>query len=138
MDICLTEKNCLLITSNNHRPTELKYGKKTLYSDLGTGHEEDHNVMMQQINHMGKQDCCLNVICKHTDVFILLCFFCNNEEWNAEVFLNGFTKDSSSTISINETGKTHKSIVPSTLAAHALADCDSVPKFYAIGKKKVH
>ena len=50
--------------------------------------------------------------------------------------MNGFTKDSSTTISINETDKKHKSIVRSILADHALTGCDSVPKSYGIGKAK--
>ena len=138
MDIGLTEKNRIVITSNDHRPAELKDGKKTLPSDLGTGHEEADNHIIQQIqiNHMGQQDCTISVICEDTDVFILLCHFCNSKEWNVKVFMNGFTKDSSTTISINETDKKHKSIVPSILADHALTGCDSVPKLYGIGKVK--
>ena len=49
---------------------------------------------------------------------------------------NGFTKDSSTTISINEIVKKHKSIVPSILAAHPLTRYDSIPKLYGIGKAK--
>ena len=48
--------------------------------------------------------------------------------------MNGFTKDSSTTTSINEAIKKYKSVVPSILAAHALTGCDSVPKLYGIGK----
>ena len=39
-------------------------------------------------------------------------------------------------ISINETVKKHKSIVPSILAGHALTGCDSVLKLSGIGKAK--
>ena len=39
VDIGLTEKNRLAITSNDHCPTELKDEKKTFRSDSGTGHE---------------------------------------------------------------------------------------------------
>ena len=136
VDIGLTEKNRLVITSNDHCPTELKDGKKILRSDLGTSHEEADNIVIQQINQMGQHDCSINAICEDTDVFILLCHFCNSEEWNAKVFMNGLTKDSSTTISINKTVKKHKSIVPSILAAHALTGCDSVSKLYGIGKAK--
>ena len=66
--------------------------------------------------------------------FSLLCHFFNSEEWNANIFMNGFTKDSSTTTSINEAIKKYKSVVPSILAAHALTGCDSVPKLYGIGK----
>ena len=133
VDIGLTEKNRLVITSNNHCPTELKDEKKTLRSDLGTGHEDGDNIIIQQTNHMGQQDCSINVICEDTDVFILLCHFCYSEEWNAKVFMNGFTKDSSTTISINEAVTKHKSIVPSILDGRALKGCDSFPKLHAIG-----
>ena len=51
--------------------------------------------------------------------------------------MNGFTKDSSTTILINEAVKKHKSIVPSMLDAHALVGCDSVPKLFGIAKIKV-
>ena len=120
----------------NHCPTELKDEKKTLRSDLVTGHEESDNIIIQQTNHMGQQDCSINVMCEDTDVFILLCHFCNSEEWNAKVFMNGFTKDSSTTISINEAVTKHKSIVPSILDGRALKGCDSFPKLHAIGKAK--
>ena len=85
---------------------------------------------------MDQQDCSINAICEDTDVFILSCHFCNREEWNAKVFMNGFTKDSSTTISINKTVKKHKSIVLSILTAHTLTGCDSVPKYYGIEKAK--
>ena len=51
--------------------------------------------------------------------------------------MNEFTKDSSTTILINEAVKKHKSIVPSMLDAHALVGCDSVPKLFGIAKIKV-
>ena len=51
--------------------------------------------------------------------------------------MNGFTKDSSATTSINEAIKKYKSVVPSILAAHALTGCDSVPKLYDIGKAEL-
>ena len=51
--------------------------------------------------------------------------------------MNGFTNDSSTTISINKKIKKHKSIVPSILTAHALTGCDSVPKFYGIKNTKM-
>ena len=51
--------------------------------------------------------------------------------------MNGFTNDSSTTISINKKIKNHKSIVPSILTAHALTGCDSIPKFYGIEKTKM-
>ena len=128
MDIGLIEKNRLVITSIDHFRTELKDGKKTPCSDLGTGHEKPDNIIILQINHMSQQDCSINVICKDTDVFILLCHVCNSKEWNAKVFMNRFLKDSSTMVSINEAVKTHKSIVTSILAAHALTRCDSIPK----------
>ena len=70
MDIGLTEKNRIVKTSNDHRPVELKDGKKTLRSYLGTGHEEADNHIIQQIqiNRMGQQDCTISVICEDTDV----------------------------------------------------------------------
>ena len=74
VDIGLTEKNCLVITSNDHCPTEIKDGKKTLRSDLGTGHEEDDNIIIQQINHMGQQDCSINVICEDTCFYPVMSF----------------------------------------------------------------
>ena len=52
MNIGLTEKNRLVITSNDHCPTEIKDGKKTLHSDLDEGHAEAGNIITQQINHM--------------------------------------------------------------------------------------
>ena len=134
--IGLTEKNRLVITSNDHCSTDLKDAKKTLCSDLGTGHEEADTIIIQKINHMGQQDCSINVIWEDTDVCILFYHFCNSEEWNTKVFINGFTKDSSTTISINETVKKHKSIVPSILAVHALTGYDSVPKLCGIWKAK--
>ena len=85
---------------------------------------------------MGQQDCSINAICEDADVFILLSHFCFIEEWNAKVFMNGFTKDALSMISVNETVKKHESIAPSILASHALTGCDSVPKWYSIGKAK--
>ena len=112
MDIGLTEKNRLVITSNDYCPTELKDGKKRLRSDLGKGYEEAGNIITQQINHVVQQDCSRNVICEDKDVFILLCHFCNSEEWNAKVFMNGITKYSSTTISVNETVKNTNKLVP--------------------------
>ena len=50
--------------------------------------------------------------------------------------MNGITKCSSTTISVSERVKKHKSIVPSILAAHALTGCDTVPKLYGTGKAK--
>ena len=52
MDIGLTEKKFLGTTSNDHCPTKLKDGKKTVPSDLCTGHEEAGNIIIQQIDHM--------------------------------------------------------------------------------------
>ena len=74
MDIGLTEKKFLVTTSNDHCPTKLKDGKKTLPSDLGTGHEEAGNII-QQIEHMDQQDCYINVTCEGTGAFFLLCHF---------------------------------------------------------------
>ena len=64
------EINCLVLTSNDHSPTELIDGKKTLRSDLSTRHEEADNITIQKINHMGQHDCSINVICEDTDVSI--------------------------------------------------------------------
>ena len=50
--------------------------------------------------------------------------------------MKGFTKDSSTTISINETVKKHRSVVPFMHAAYALTGRNSVPKLYGIGKAK--
>ena len=55
MDIGLTEKKFLGTTSNDHCPTKLKDGKKTVPSDLCTGHEEAGNIIIQQIDHMDQQ-----------------------------------------------------------------------------------
>ena len=129
MNIGLTEKNRLVITSNDHCPTEIKDGKKALHSDLDEGHEEAENIITQQINDMEQSDCSINVICENTDVFPYCVIFAK-----ANIFMNGFTKDSSTTTSINEAVKKYKSVVPSILAAHALTGCDSVPKLYGIGK----
>ena len=115
---------------------ELRDGKKKFRSRLATGHEEADNIIIQQINHRAQQDCSINVICEDTDDFVLLCHFCNSKEWNTKVFMNGFNKNSLTTISINETVQKHKSIVPPILAGHALTGCDSVPKLYGIGKAK--
>ena len=41
-----------------------------------------------------------------------------------------------SIISIRDTVKTHKQLIPNTLSAHALTGCDTVPMMYGIGKKK--
>ena len=70
VDIGLTNKNHLVITSNDHCTTELKDGKKTLRSDLGTGHEEADNIIIQQINQMGQQGCSINVICDEKQMFL--------------------------------------------------------------------
>ena len=112
--------NHIVITSNYHCPTELKDGKKTLRSNLSEGHEEAGNVIIQQINHMGQRNCSINVICE--DFFIVICHWCKSEKWNAKVFMNGFTSNSSTTISINETIKQRKSIITSTTAACTFKD----------------
>ena len=82
----VTEKNRLIITWNYHCATEPKNGKKALHSAAGTGHEDADNTIVQQTNHIGQQDCSINVICEDTDAFILLCHFCNSEEWDAKSF----------------------------------------------------
>lgn len=41
------DKNHLVMTSNDHCPTEIKDWDKTLDSNLGTGHEEANNIIMQ-------------------------------------------------------------------------------------------
>ena len=74
---------------------------------------------------MGQKNRSINVICE--DVFIVICHFCNSKEWNSKVFINGFTSDSLTTISINEKKKKHKSIIPSITAAYTFTGCDSVP-----------
>lgn len=124
VDICL-EINGLVIISNGHCPTEQNDGKKTLHSDLSKGLEQANNIIIQQINYMSQQNCSINVICE--DIFIVICHFCSSKEWNAKVFMDGFTSDFSTTISINERIKKHKSIIPSVTAAYTFIGCDSVP-----------
>ena len=124
VDICL-EINGLVIISNDHCPTEQNDGKKTLHSDLSKGHEQANNIIIQQINYMSQQNFSINVICE--DVFIVICHFYSSKEWNAKVFMDGFTSDFSTTISINERIKKHKSIIPSVTAAYTFIGYDSVP-----------
>ena len=39
-------------------------------------------------------------------------------------------------ISIRDTVKNHKQLIPGLLSAHAQTGCDTVPMMYSIGKKK--
>ena len=53
----LREQNRLVVTSNDHCPVELIGGEKTLCPDLGTGHEEADNIIIQQVHHRAQHAC---------------------------------------------------------------------------------
>lgn len=50
--------------------------------------------------------------------------------------MNGFFRNSSTTILIYVTAKKHKSIALSIFAVHVLTGCNSIPKLYGIRKAK--
>ena len=79
---------------------------------------------------------CIKVISADTDVFVLLCYHYLKQNWStADIYLESFQADKG-VISIRRTVETHSSIIPSLTSLHAISGCDSVPKFFGIGKAK--
>ena len=135
-----TTKPCkqkLICTTQNTCPLQIVEGVQTTRNDLRTTHEEADVIIPQQVI-FSIEECAstIKVVCDDTDVFVLLTYFYREKGLTANVFLEA-TGSTKSVIDIGKTVDCHKDIIPSLLAGHALTGCDSVPKYFGIGKVKV-
>jgi len=126
-----------VVTFSEPTPIQVVRGVVEPRDDLKSFHEEaDVNIIRQCLQCAEEGGTPIKVICDDTDVFILLTAYVHKYSIESIVNMESFSS-SRSTISINETAKKHADMASSIIPAHALSGCDSVPKMYGIGKKKV-
>ena len=128
--------NKLIITAEAETPYQVHLGVQTIRNDLKSRQEEADVIIPYQVSEAiadGKKS--VKVICEDTDVFVLLCHCYNIKNWNIDVYMTDFT-EGKNIISINDTVKKHKPLIPELLSVHALSGCDTVPMYFGIGKKK--
>ena len=127
----------LVVTSNDIHPEETILGVRQKRYDLESHYDEADYIIPQQVNAaIIHGHTTVKVISADTDVFVLLCYHYLKNNWSpAEVYLESFQNDKG-IISIKRTVEKNKKIVPSLTALHAISGCDSVPKFFGIGKAK--
>ena len=103
---------------------------------MKTSHEEADVIIPQQVSSALASGCSsLKVVCEDTDVFVLLCHFYNDQDWTADLFMEGFAAGTS-LICIKSSVERNKDILPSLLSAHSFG-CDTVPSLFGVGKKTV-
>ena len=79
---------------------------------------------------------CIKVNCEDNDVFVLLGAYVLKHSIELLLLMEAFASNRSM-VEINKTAKRNAEIVPWLIAAHVLSVCDSVPKMFDIGKKKI-
>ena len=126
----------LVVTSAKPDPLQCQNGHITVREDLRTTHEEADVIIPMQLESAiseGRRNIAIN--CEDTDVFVLICHLYQKHEWESNVFMKGFSKDTN-LISIQKTVENHADIMPYLPACHILTGCDTVPQMFRIGKKK--
>ena len=66
------------------------------------------------------------MICEDTDVLVLLCYCYDLKDWEINLYMANF-KEVKNIISIKDTVKKHKVLIPGLLSLHAISDCDTAP-----------
>ena len=126
----------LVVTSAKPDPLQCQNGHITVREDLRTTHEEADVIIPMQLESAiseGRRNIAIN--CEDTDVFVLICHLYQKHEWESNVFMKGFSKDTN-LISIQKTVANHADIMPYLPACHILTGCDTVPQMFRIRKKK--
>ena len=129
-------KDCsaLFITGQDDVPSYTYKGVKLQRDDMSTSHEEAGVIIPTQVQKaMDEGYRNVQVICDDTDVFILLVYYYQVNDWKNDVLLASLD-ESKRLISIKSTVEKHKSIVAFLPAMHALSGCDTVPMMCGIGK----
>ena len=114
-----TGKNCpdkLIITGQEGIPMQ------TQRRDMQTSHEEG-DVIIPQVNIAMKegQRQIIKVISDDTDVYVLLMYYCVQEGWRDDIYMESL-EERSTMISIKKTIEGHKSIIPWLPAMHLYQD----------------
>ena len=94
--------NKFIITSKEDIPEQLHFGRQLERHDLLTTQEEVDVIISHQVfAAITDAKSSIKVCCEDTDVFVLLCHSYQIKQWEAEVFMEGFT-DGKNVISIKE------------------------------------
>ena len=127
----------LIVTSKADCPMQTYLGQHMYRHDMRTTHEEADAIIVGQVQTaINEGNACITVISEDTDVFALLCHYYFSQNWQVDLFMQGFGEERNDVICIKQTVERHKIIIPSVLPAHALTGCDTVPMMYTIGKTK--
>ena len=127
----------LLTPAQKLRPHRCKKEWSFQEITLKSSHEEaDAKIVKQCMSCAMEKNRCTKVICEDTDVFVLLTAYVLKYSIESLVLMEA-SASNRSMVDINKTAKKNAEIVPSLIATHALSGCDSVPKIFGIGKKKI-
>ena len=126
-----------MVTFKAVHPVEVQDEIIICRKDLQSDFDEADYVIPQQVNaatREGKHK--VKVISADTDVFVLLCWAYVEQDWApCEVVMEPFLA-SDKFISIADTVKEHRAIIPSLISLHSISGCDTVPMMYGVGKIK--
>ena len=132
-----TTRNKLLITDSHDVPTNIHKRVVLAREDIATSHEEPDNIIAQQATMCAKEHSGATVIVAiDKDVLVLLLFHYFNERLTCPISMISPIQQRS-LIDIKATVQAHRSIIPGLPAAHKLSGCDTVPKYFRIGKGTV-
>ena len=133
----------LIVTGLDPIPFEVCRGNVRDRLDLKNLQEEADTIivaqMLSMVNEGYRQ---IQVICKDTDVFVILLHHYCQQQLSEKVptvdVLMQYPPSAQTAISIPTTTESLPStVVSSVLAAHVLSGCDTVSQLFGIGKKKV-
>ena len=102
---------------------------------MKTNQEETDTILIHQVAAMGPGKAV--VVSDDTDVFVFLLHFISTGDIKANVLMQPTLADSDKVNDITATYHKHISIMPNTLAAHALSGCDKVGSYFGIGTPTV-
>ena len=130
------KSNKRIITAQVEASNQVKLWVHIIGDDLKSDQEKADPIISNQVsdaNPDGKKS--IKVICEDTDVFVLLCHWNGLKNWEIDLYMANFTEDKY-IISIKDTVKKHKVLIPGLLSAHTTLGCDTIPVYYGIGEKK--
>ena len=107
-------KNKFVVTCScsETTPTQVQEGVAVSKNDLKSSHEEaDANIVKQYTSCAMKKNRCIKIICKDTDVFVLLTVYVMKYSTESLVLMEAFTSNRSM-VDINKTAKRNTKIVP--------------------------
>ena len=126
----------LVVTGADEYPVEVLNTFARRREDLRTTQEEADIIIVQQVfAAVNDGSDTVTVICDDTDVFVLLTYFVHKHAISSTILMEA-THNERTIVDINATVEKYSQFIPSLLALHALTGCDTVPKYYGIGKKK--